>query len=311
MWLAIPAAGALAAACLVGGPAVTQAAPRAAAAPAGGSSLPVKAIEKIEQADGTFSSGVLTIDIERDNVTPKLHGRTLRDGFEVQHELYFQSLGKHRATINGELALKTGQTQRVIDRIESEHLAFQAMHQHFIDAHPRVWFIHFRGTGHPKSLARRVHRVVEATGVKLPQSSPKHPKTHLPVKRLAKILGGTAEKAGHGIVDIEVDRKNTEKLGGHAIKPDLGVATSIGFLPWHHGRKALVVPDFGMTAKEIAPVTKVMRSHGWTDECLYNQETDEHPQLYFSHMVKKGKPVALAHQIRKGLNQMNVEHSAS
>jgi len=39
--------------------------------------------------------------------------------------------------------------------------------------------------------------------------------------------------------------------------------------------------------------------------CLYNQETDEHPQLYFSHEFKTGDPYALAAEIRKGLDRMN------
>jgi hypothetical protein len=35
--------------------------------------------------------------------------------------------------------------------------------------------------------------------------------------------------------------------------------------------------------------------------CLYNQETDEVPQLYFSHMWKTGSPYDLAQSVRKGL----------
>jgi hypothetical protein len=49
-----------------------------------------------------------------------------------------------------------------------------------------------------------------------------------------------------------------------------------------------------MTAQEIMPVVRVMRAQGWEQDCLYNQETDEHPQLYFDHMFKVGNAYRLA-----------------
>ena len=42
--------------------------------------------------------------------------------------------------------------------------------------------------------------------------------------------------------------------------------------------------------------------------CLYNQETAERPQLYFSHMFKTGDPVRLATEIRAGLEHTDIEH---
>lgn len=47
------------------------------------------------------------------------------------------------------------------------------------------------------------------------------------------------------------------------------------------------------------------RGQGFTIHCLYNQETAENPQLYFSHQLKIGDALQLAQQIRKGLDQTN------
>jgi hypothetical protein len=44
----------------------------------------------------------------------------------------------------------------------------------------------------------------------------------------------------------------------------------------------------------------------WDIGCLYNPETEEHPQLYFSHEFKVGNPSKVAAEVRKGLNQMKV-----
>jgi hypothetical protein len=217
-------------------------------------------------------------------------------------------LSNGEALFNGELAVPRSRVQPTIDAIEKQGLVFQALHQHFIDIRPMVWFIHFRGTGAPQSLAKKVQAVVAATNVDLPQSSPKHPTTPLPAKRLGQILGGTSQIEAHGVVDVDVDRKNVETLGGRKAEPDLGIAPNVEFMPIGRGR-AVVVPDFGMTAPEVQKVTSTMGAQGWTDECLYNQEIGEHPQLFWSHMVKTGNAITLARQVRRALDHMNVEHA--
>lgn len=310
---AVLAGGALATA-LVGSTASVAAVP---SSPPGGvraasesTQLPVQQIEKIERADGTFSSGVLTIDINRSDLhVHGLHGVRFKTGFEIQHELYFQSLGRHRAAFNGSVAVKQSEIAPVIDEILKQGLTFQAEHQHYTDLSPMVWFIHFRGTGEPRALAEKVHTVVRATSTPLPQSSPKHPTTPLPAKRLAAILGGEASVGDNGVVTVDVPRRHSVVLGGHRINPGLGVQTNISFEPYGGGDRAVVAPDFAMTTNEITPVTRIMRSHGWEDGCLYNQETGESPQLFFSHMVKTGDAVTLAHQIRRALDHTDVEPS--
>ena len=52
----------------------------------------------------------------------------------------------------------------------------------------------------------------------------------------------------------------------------------------------------------MTPVVSLMRGAGWQVHCLYNQETAESPQLYFSHMLKTGDVYELAAEIRKGLD---------
>src|SRR3954453_19331180 len=69
--------------------------------------LPVKQIEDIVGAEGTVSDGVLTIDIERDdigNVRGPL-GVIFTPSFEVDGTLTFQPLGNDRAFLNGDLPL--------------------------------------------------------------------------------------------------------------------------------------------------------------------------------------------------------------
>ncbi len=97
-------------------------------------------------------------------------------------------------------------------------------------------------------------------------------------------------------------------LGGMKINPYLNVSAPIVFEPLPGGRAA-AVPDFGMIPSEIQRLVARMRSRNWDVGCLYNQETDEQPQLFFSHQFKVGDPIELAHEIRDGFNLLNVRLS--
>jgi hypothetical protein len=53
----------------------------------------------------------------------------------------------------------------------------------------------------------------------------------------------------------------------------------------------------------MSTVIELMLNHlDWYQGCLYNQETNEHPQLYFDHMVKVGNAYQLAAEIRRALD---------
>lgn len=268
--------------------------------------LPVDRMEHILQADGHVTGGgILEVDIDRSDlhVTGGEPATRFEDGFQLQHELHFASLGGGRTIINGDLALRPGEIQPVIDALLAHHITFQAEHQHLYDLSPMMWFIHFRATGDPLDLARSLHDVITtATSTPLPQHAPSRPTTPLPADRLARVPGGDATVGENGIVTITVRRAHRIGLGGHPVDPDLGVSTQIQFQPASGGR-AVAVPDFSMTASEVQPVVRVMRGRHWLVGCLYNQETAEHPQLYFAHMFKVGDPVTLARQIRTGLDR--------
>jgi hypothetical protein len=267
--------------------------------------LPVAKIQRILQAEGTVSQGVLGIEISRDDigdVTGPL-GVTFTPAFELSGTLTFQPLGDEYAIFNGDLALKPDECNPFIDAIIASGLTFQAFHQHYIETHPNVWFIHWRGEGDPLDLARSVKTVLDVTSTPFPQRPPAHPKTPLDPDRLAAILHGSAEVGDEGVVTVTVERADKIIIDGIRVSPEANIYTEVQFKPLSSsGAHAAVGPDFTMKAAEITPVVHLMRQQGWFQGCLYNQETNEQPQLYFDHMLKTGDAYTLAHQIRRGLD---------
>lgn len=281
---------------------------RVHAAAGAGDPLPVKAIERIVQAEGSVSGGVLNIGLDRDDVGDVQGplGVTFTPSFEINGNLYFQPLAGGQALLNGDLALRPNELQPFIDGLLRNGLMFQAFHQHLPDMSPQMWFMHFRGVGHPLALARAVHAAIKTTATPLPQKPPAHPSTPLDPARLGHILHGEAEVGSEGVVTVSVLRKGHFTLGGVHARSETNLLTTVDFKPLG-GSRANVVPDFAMTANEIQKVMQTMRARGWFVGCLYNQETAEHPQLFFSHQLKTGDAYQLAHEVRMGLNHTNSE----
>ena len=293
-------------------------APRGGTAPtlvadtASAAGLPVQQIEHILQGPGTVSNGVLSISLSRTDLgTVKGPlGVPFEGPFELMHDIYFQSLGNNKAILNGDVTLLPKEVNPFIDALLASGLVLQAYHQHYIEENPQTWHIHFRGVGDPLDLARALHKAIKVTGTPLPQKAGSTT-TPLDANRLGKILGGDAS-VDDGVVNVEVARKNRIRLGGVEISPYLNVATTIQIKPLDKGgSKAAVGPDLSMTADEVVPVTRLIRQKGWFDGCLYNQETDEQPQLYFSHMLKVGDPYELAREVRKALDLTNSESTSA
>ncbi len=235
-------------------------------------------------------------------------GVTFTGSFELDGTLTFEPLGDDLAFFNGDLPLKPHETNAFIDAVIANGLTFQAFHQHYTEMNPPVWFIHWRGVGNPLKLAQAVHQVLKSTATPLPQKMPSNPKSPLDAKRLGKILRGDAQIGSDGVVSVSVKRRGAIIIGGVHASPESNIATDIEFKP-HSGKGSLadVGPDFSMTASEVQPVVALMREQGWFVGCLYNQETDEFPQLYFSHMLKTGDAYSLAAEIRRGLDKTDSE----
>lgn len=275
------------------------------------SGLDAKLFERILRAPAKDGDGVVSVSIGRNDIEHATAPAGAMPGgirvpfnpaFELGGEMVFQRLDARRAMLNGDFVFLAEEINPAIDAMLAHGLELQALHQHYFDVRPMVWFMHFRGIGTPEALARAGAAVVAATATKLPQTAPGKLTSPLPKDAIGKILGADPEVAEHGVLQIVVPRTDAIHLGGVAVKPALNVSSNISIQPLD-GDKAAAAPDFAMTASEVRPVIATMRHHGWAVHCLYNQETAENPQLYFAHMMKTGDPLTLAREIRDGLDR--------
>lgn len=264
-------------------------------------------LDSIIQAKGKVSNGIYTISIDRKDISDvTLKGVPITPAFMIGGGLYFQQNSNGTVTMNSDFAFKPGELNAFIRALVEHDIVFQAEHQHMYDFTPMVWYIHFRATGDARRIARGVKAALNTTSTPFPQQPPSDPPTSpLPADRIGEILGAKPSYHAGGVIKFNVPRKDQVVLGGLPVSPYLNIMTPIAFMPHGGGQNAACIPDFGMVASEINPVISLMQKQGWDIGCLYNQETDEHPQLYFSHQFKTGDALQLAREVRAGLDLTN------
>ncbi len=146
----------------------------------------IRTIEDIIKAQGMYSNGVLSIEIDRDDISGvTLHGVPILPSFEINGSLNFQCLGGDDVAMNSDRALKASELDPFIDQLIAHDIVFQAEHQHFYDFSPLVWFIHFRATGDATRIARGIKAALNVTSTPFPQKPPSNPKTPLPAEESA------------------------------------------------------------------------------------------------------------------------------
>jgi len=275
--------------------------------------LPAADIQQIIQAQGTVTNGILDITLSRGDIGPvqaPISGVVMDGAFEVNGDATFEPLGDNLAFFNGDLALKESEVQGFIAAIIANGLIFQALHQHFIGQSPQIWFVHWRGVGEPHQLARAVRNVLKSTSIQLPQTMPTNPSSPLNAKRLGKILGTMATVGDEGVVSATADRATPALVSNVPVQnnrvlvsPGANISSGIAFKPLSAtGSQAAGVIDLSMRGRQVQPAEAFMQSHGWFIGCLYNQETEEHPQLYFTHFLKVGDAYELAAEMRQALD---------
>jgi Domain of Unknown Function (DUF1259) len=290
-----------------GGLAASAVVPQAAAAAAmtQGGSLPVAAMTAALQAEGVVIDGVLVVEVAREDLGAVIGpgGITLTPAFQSHGRLAFQPLRNGYVLLNGYHPVVTSETNSFIDGVRDSGLQVQALTQAYTGLDPQLWLVHMRGYSSALGLAKAIRNAFGATDTPFPQALPRGPHSSLDAGHLARILRGHARIAADGVVRVTVPRRGRVRLSGVELSPQANISTNVEFQPSEAGgSETWAAASFSLSGPEAFAVVKKMRSRAWTVHSLASGHTDEHPQLYFSNMLKSGEAGALAHEIREGLD---------
>jgi hypothetical protein len=82
----------------------------------------------------------------------------------------------------------------------------------------------------------------------------------------------------------------------------MGVATGINFQPTGNG-KAAITGDFVLTADEVNPVIRALRSNDIEVTAVHSHMLDEQPRLFFLHFWANDNAEKLARGLRAAIDK--------
>ncbi|SPQ00329.1 LysM domain protein [Candidatus Sulfobium mesophilum] len=124
-----------------------------------------KQIEKILGYEGNMVSGVLHLNVPRNDIHVKTADKEIPGGMGMNTPLNFQMEG-HKAAINGDFLLLADEVNPVIKALRDNGIEIAALHNHMLDEEPRVFFVHFWGYGDSVSLAKALRAALDKAGIK-------------------------------------------------------------------------------------------------------------------------------------------------
>ncbi len=129
-----------------------------ASAPAPALTLDTKQIEEIIGHPGKAGGGVFKIVLGRQGV--KMGGVELTASIGLNTWAAFVGTNE-RAHVAGDVAMTASEVNKVIRALRKGGINLAAVHNHMLDEEPRIFFLHYWGTGPAKKLAETVRNAFD------------------------------------------------------------------------------------------------------------------------------------------------------
>jgi hypothetical protein len=265
--------------------------------------------QKVDDAMGrkaAVSGDVHRYGFPRSDLSVTLDGVTIRPALALGGWVAFKP-GHGGAMAMGDLVLLETEVNPVMLKLIEGGLEITAVHNHVLRANPATFYMHVGGRGDPVRMAAVIRDALSAS--KTPLTAPAGgapPPIDLDTAQLDQIIGVKGQNNG-GVYQFAVPRRDPVSEGGMQLAPvgPMGVAEAIGFQPTGGG-KAAITGDFVLTADEVNPVIKALRSNGIEVTALHSHMLDEQPRLFFCHFWANDDAVKLAKGLRAALDKAAV-----
>ena len=264
---------------------------------------------KVDTAFGrkaaVVSGDVHRYGFPRTDLSVTLDGVTIKPALALGGWVAFKPMGQ-QTMVMGDLVLLESEINPVMAKMIENGIEITAIHNHLLRASPATFYMHVGGTGDPVKMAAAIRTALadSKTPLEAPAAAAPPPAVDLDTAQLEQIIGVKGQANG-GVYQFGVPRREPVTAGGMTLAPvgPLGVATGIGFQPTGGG-KAAITGDFVMTADEVNPVIKALRSNGIEVTALHSHMLIEQPRLFFMHFWANDDAIKLAKGLREALDKM-------
>jgi hypothetical protein len=267
--------------------------------------------QKVDDAFGrkaaVVSGDVHRYGFPRTDLSVTLDGVAIKPALALGGWVAFKGMGA-QAMVMGDIVLLETEINPVMAKLIENGLDITAVHNHLLRANPATFYMHLGGTGDPVKMATVIRAALaeSKTPLEAPAAAAAPPAIDLDTAQLDQIMGVKGQANG-GVYQFTVPRRDPVTETGMTLAPvgPLGVATGIGFQPTGDG-KAAITGDFVMTADEVNPVIKALRTNGIDVTALHSHMLFEQPRLFFMHFWANADAIKLAKGLREALDKMAV-----
>jgi uncharacterized protein DUF1259 len=265
--------------------------------------------QKVDEAFGrraAVSGDVHRYGFPRTDLSVTLDGVAIKPALALGGWVAFKP-AHGGAMAMGDLVLLETEVNPVMLKLIEGGLAITAVHNHVLRASPPTFYMHVGGHGDPAKMAAVIRDALSVS--KTPLTAPAGgapPPIDLDTAQLDQIIGAKGQNNG-GVYQFAVPRRDPISEGGMQLAPSgpMGVAEAIGFQPTGGG-KAAITGDFVLTADEVNPVIRALRSNGIEVTALHSHMLDEQPRLFFCHFWANDDAIKLAKDLRAALDKAAV-----
>lgn len=125
-------------------------------------SLNTERIAEILGHEGDMNRGVFKITIGRPDIDLQAHGTSISTFMGFSTWAAWQG-SPENAAVAGDFVMMEDEVEGVIDALVENNIEVVALHNHMIHENPRVFFLHYWGTGSADQLANGLRDALEET----------------------------------------------------------------------------------------------------------------------------------------------------
>ena len=257
---------------------------------------------------GDFKANVLKVNIPRNDVAVTVAGVKTPTPFGFGGWIAMTK-GTGMDVMMGDLVLLEDEVNPVMSALLDNGLEVTALHNHFFQDNPHMFYMHVHGMGKPAELAQKVKPALDLIGkVSTSRSAAPAaagsaaPAGKMDTAKLAQIVGTPGEQTGdvYKITIGRDDLKVTEM--GASINARMGLNTWAAFVGTD--ADAAIAGDVAMVAGEVTPVLKALRKNGLDVVAIHHHMTDTNPTIFFLHYWGTGPADKLATAFKAALSEL-------
>jgi hypothetical protein len=253
--------------------------------------------------------GVYRVGLPRTDLKVTLDGVEIKPSFALGSWLAFKPMGND-AMVMGDLVLTGAEVNPVMKTLIENGIEVTALHNHLLRSEPATMYMHVAGHGDPVKLAKALHDGLVLS--KTPMS-PTAPTAQASVDfdtTAVDAAMGFKGKANGPVFQFSIPRAEPVKDHSIEVSEPMGSAIAINFQGTGSG-KAAVTGDFVLTADEVNPVLKALRSNGIEVTAIHNHMLGEEPRLFFMHFWGNDDAQKLAKGLRSALDRVKVSKTGA